>query len=125
MDKLPPLVIVTSCPPDPDCRLCWGSGIEAFGNHDRCDCTKVCSCGEANPSNLESCSHPGCTVTGCDSCGEIEWCCDLDDEANGDTFCSEHRDCVAEICVDSECQECGIGFRLPSGRCDHCDTLFE
>lgn len=30
-----------------------------------------------------------------------------------------------ENIVYTECTECGIGFRLPSGRCDHCDTMFE
>lgn len=30
-----------------------------------------------------------------------------------------------EDTVHTECQECGVGFRLPSGRCDHCDTMFE
>ncbi len=25
---------------------------------------------------------------------------------------------------DSLCDTCGIGYRLPSGRCDHCDTMF-
>ena len=26
---------------------------------------------------------------------------------------------------DSLCYICGIGFRLPSGRCDHCDSRIE
>lgn len=30
-----------------------------------------------------------------------------------------------ERSVYSECTECGVGYRLPSGRCDHCDTMFE
>lgn len=25
--------------------------------------------------------------------------------------------------MDNECGTCGIGFRLPSGRCDHCDVV--
>jgi len=25
---------------------------------------------------------------------------------------------------DAECKRCGIGFRLPSGRCDHCEHYF-
>lgn len=27
--------------------------------------------------------------------------------------------------IDLVCETCGIGFRLPSGRCDHCDTIFD
>jgi len=123
--KLIDLVQVTSCPPYPDCRLCLGSGFEVFGDHDRCDCTKVCDCGEHSPNNLESCSHPGCTVKGCDACDEIKWCCDPDDVDCGDGFCSDHRGRIEDVVADTECQTCGIGFRLPSGRCDHCNTLFE
>lgn len=26
---------------------------------------------------------------------------------------------------DDLCGTCGIGFRLPSGRCDHCDSSWE
>jgi hypothetical protein len=26
---------------------------------------------------------------------------------------------------DAECERCGVGFRLPSGRCDHCEHFFE
>lgn len=40
--------------PDPDCRICHGSG------DNQCDCTKVCDCGEERPDNLESCAMPGC-----------------------------------------------------------------
>lgn len=29
------------------------------------------------------------------------------------------------VSADTECPTCGIGFRLPSGRCDHCDTMFD
>jgi hypothetical protein len=25
---------------------------------------------------------------------------------------------------EAECERCGIGFRLPSGRCDHCEHYF-
>lgn len=87
---LPPLVIVKQVPPDPDCFICRGSGLE-FGDRFPCDCTKVCSCGEERPSNLESCRHPGCDSTGCTACDDVEWCCNPDDEDNGDWFCSEHR----------------------------------
>ena len=74
-------------PPDPDCCLCHGLGTHLDFP---CDCTLVCDCGEERPNSLETCRHPGCTATGCDSCGEIVWCCDPDDEADGDYFCEEH-----------------------------------
>lgn len=32
---------------------------------------------------------------------------------------------IEKMGVDTECTECGVGYRLPSGRCDHCDTMFE
>lgn len=36
------------------------------------------------------------------------------------------RQIVASAFVaDDMCGTCGIGFRLPSGRCDHCDTVVE
>lgn len=76
------------CEPLDDCRICRGSGEE---NGLRCECTLVCQCGERRPDGIAYCHHPGCERTGCDACGEIEWCCSPYDEADGDYFCSEHR----------------------------------
>lgn len=81
--------------PEPDCRLCGGGGwFKVVHNPHReamyeCECTMICPCGEERPSNLMTCV--GCSTQGCDACGEIEWCCDENDEANGDYFCSECR----------------------------------
>jgi len=50
---------------------------------------EMCQCGDDESNNLERCRNPGCTNTGCDACGEVEWCCSEHDEANGDYFCME------------------------------------
>ena len=76
-------------PPDPDCFQCRGLGTFARGL--TCECTLICDCGEERPDGVRHCAHPGCETRGCDSCGEIEWCCDPDDEADGEYFCEEHR----------------------------------
>lgn len=37
---------------------------------------------------------------------------------------AEEDKCVSVSvgCFDDVCVTCGIGYYLPSGRCDHCDT---
>jgi hypothetical protein len=91
-----PMHGIVSVPPDPDCCLCKGTGVESrpyiagvVDVHYQCDCTRVCQCGEERPSNLTYCASPGCVNMGCDSCDEVEWCCHPHDEADGDYFCGE------------------------------------
>lgn len=72
----------------------WGEAIDdakaIFGRHPMVT-EEACDCGEQHPDNLEHCASPNCTNTGCDACGEIEWCGDEHDEDCGDWFCGECR----------------------------------
>lgn len=63
-------------------------------------------------------------VMPCDDCGGE--CLSVSDDGVESRKC---MDCGARLSAEKpeerECSTCGIGFRLPSGRCDHCDTMFE
>lgn len=42
-----------------------------------------------------------------------------------DSSCSVAGSLTSASVFDDQCDQCGIGFRLPSGRCDHCNAMVD
>lgn len=73
-----------------------------------------------------NCQHYPGTLQLCSQCQEPTGRCEDDSLYANDAGplcpCCHNKATVAQL-LQGLCQQCGIGFLLPSGRCDHCNLL--